>query len=360
MKYGWSWRARRMGILAIAVACMSMLGVSRANAAEPVPMRVVVTVPPLAGVVRPLLAEIDPKAEVRVLLQGGQSAHGMEPTPSDIAAIATCDVLVYVGLNLEPRVASMVREKPVERRQIVCFAEVVGLQEKGKPEPNAPGAKPKPAGKDKGHDDHDGHDHDHDHDHDHADEHDHAAPGYVDQHLWLDPSLVRRLVPAVREAIQNACARRGKFDDAMKTRLDAAVEKLTKTIDDMDAVYRARLEACKGRAFVTHHNAFSRLADRYGLKVAATIRLTETTEPTARELKEVVDAIAREKVRAIFYEPQMDPKPARRIAEIARIQIGELDPLGAADQTSWAALMEKNLSSLVAGLSDNPTPAAAP
>ncbi|MGD9790603.1 MAG: metal ABC transporter substrate-binding protein [Phycisphaerales bacterium] len=357
MKSGWSWNAGWVALLAFLVACTQMHAMARASDVEPAPLRVVVTVPPLAGLVRPLLAEIDPKAEVRVLLAGGQSAHGMEPTPSDIAAIARCDVLVYVGLNLEPRVAAMVREKPVERRQVVCFAEVVGLQDKGKPEPNTPAAssKPKPAGKDTGHDDHD-----HDHDHDDCDEHNHAAPGYVDQHLWLDPALVRRLVTAIGEAIQNACANRGTLDDAMKSRLDAAVVKLQKTIDDVDAAYRARLEVCKGRAFVTHHNAFSRLADRYGLKVAATIRLTETTEPTASELKEVVEAIAREKVRAIFYEPQMDPKPARRIAEIARIQIGELDPLGSPDQTSWATLMEKNLTSLVAGLSDSPAPSTTP
>lgn len=359
MKCRWSWSVGWVAVLAFVVTCMQTNAVARGSEIEPTPLRVVVTVPPLAGLVRPLLAEIDPKAEVRVLLQGGQSVHGMEPTPSDIAAIATCDVLVYVGLNLEPRVSAMVREKPVERRQVVCFAEVVGLQEKGKPEPNAPGsnAKPKPTEKESGHDDHD---HAHDHDHHHTDEHSHAAAGYVDQHLWLDPSLVRRLIPAIRDAIQNACTSRGSFDDTMKTRLEAAAEKLLKSIDDVDAVYRARLEACKGRAFVTHHNAFSRLADRYGLKVAATIRLTETTEPTASELREVVEAIAREKVRAIFYEPQMDPKPARRIAEIARIRIGELDPLGSPEQTSWATFMEKNLTSLLAGLSDSPAPPAAP
>ena len=88
------------------------------------PLRAVVTVAPLKGIIEPLLP---PGSTLSVLMPPGRSEHGYEFTPSDIAALAKADLVVYVGLHLEPRVAAALREHPVQGREVICFAEAVGL-----------------------------------------------------------------------------------------------------------------------------------------------------------------------------------------------------------------------------------------
>src|SRR5882757_8715144 len=64
-------------------------------------LRAVVTIPPLKGLIEPLLP---PGTTVTVLMQPGRSEHGYEFTPADMAAMARADVFVYVGLGLEGRI----------------------------------------------------------------------------------------------------------------------------------------------------------------------------------------------------------------------------------------------------------------
>ena len=89
-------------------------------------LRVVVTVAPLKGLVQPLLPE---GANLRVLMQPGRSEHGYEFSPEELADLARADVVVYIGLNLEPKIASLLADKKLPASQkVICFAELVGIQ----------------------------------------------------------------------------------------------------------------------------------------------------------------------------------------------------------------------------------------
>ena len=218
------------GVLLVLVAAACPLGCDECADVPPLPHggTVVVSIPPLAGLVRPLLP---PNSEVRVLVPAGRSAHGYRPTPEDIAAIGRADAVVLVGMNLETGMAKAVRGKLVIR-----MADLVGIET----------------------DPHAGHDHDHGA-HDHA--HDHG-PG-DDPHLWLDPVLAARFVRALPAALPESL----RNDET-----DANAAWLAEAIDGIDAEYAERLAPFAGRAIVTHHASFNRVADRYGLEVAAVLR----------------------------------------------------------------------------------------
>jgi len=316
-----------MGVLVVAgVVSPAKAQPVSAKPASTEPMRVVVTVPPLRSIVEPLLPS---GSELRVLMQPGRSEHGYEFTPSDLAAVAGADLVVYVGLNLEPRIEQAVADV-FKGRTVICFAKVVGLQRSGQPIPNTPEALGA------------GHDHDASCDHEHDEK-------WVDQHLWLDPSLMAKLAGPVRGAIEEALQAKGLLTEAEQQRLGAAQAALQARIQGVDDQWRTSVKGFTSTTIVTHHAAFSRLADRYGLTIASVIRTIEGGEPTPGDLVKVLEAIEKHKVKAIFVEPQFNARAAERLARQAKIRVGQLDPMGDGD---WFAQMQRNLDSLAAHLKD--------
>jgi zinc transport system substrate-binding protein len=292
-------------------------GGDAAEVREPGPFRAAVTIPPLDGLLRPLLP---PGAEMYVVIPPGRSEHGYEFTPADVSALSKADLVVYVGLGLEPRIQRFLSLRATSLRQVVSFAEAVGLEEPGSAQPHP--------------------EHVHDEFCDHGDE---------DPHIWLDPVLCARLVPSLRAAIERSLEREGKLTEAERERLATAEAELLGQIDELHHWAGEMLSPHQGKAIVTHHAAWGRLADRYGLEVAAVIRPIETAEPTPGAISAAVEAIRRQQVRAIFIEPQFNPGAAERIARAANVRIATLDPLGDGD---WFAMMRANIESLADALAD--------
>ena len=237
------------------------------------PMRVVVTVAPLAGLVRALAPA---GAEVKVLMAPGRSEHGQEFGPEELTALGRADVVVMVGMMLEPKVDAFLASHPDERRQVVDFGKTVGLAGEHDAEHRDAAHDEAKGGGHEGHDHgpsegHEGHDH-----------------GDGDPHLWLDPVLVTQVVPAIRSAVQTAGKALGQDDSA---RLGAAEGELLAQVLKVDDEYRAGLAGFKGRGIVTHHAAWGRLAERYGLKVAEVLRPVESVEPDAAHTAAVVEAL---------------------------------------------------------------------
>ncbi len=311
----WAWLAAAW--IAIVPAVMGQP--SNRPESEPT-LRAVVSIPPLLGIVRPLL----PKgSELTSVLPVGGSEHGFEVSPSSIAALARADLVVLVGMGLEPQIERALKANPREGREVIVFAEAVG------------------AGAADGHADH-AHDGHADHAHD---GHDHGAG---DPHLWLDPELVGKLVAPLRDSIINAMRARGGMSGMQTVELKGAVRALEKQIVGVDGLHRERLAPFAGRGIVTHHNAFSRLAERYGLRIEAVLRQGETGEPTPATIAKVAGLAKSGRISAIFVEPQSNPAIARRISAETGVKVLTLDPLG---QGEWASMMRTNLDALVEGLS---------
>jgi zinc transport system substrate-binding protein len=319
--------------MVFALACMLVGVLGAGPAGKPEPLRVVVTIAPLKGLVEPLLPD---GSTVKVLMQAGKSEHGYEFTPADIAAVAKADLAVYVGLGLDSKIEATLKRRDGTAPKFVCFADAVGIT--AAEEAEGRGKEHPPSGP--------------------GDHHEHGAE-YVDPHLWLDPVLAEKLVAALGGAVHEAVGRKttGGCDWGADlpglheefARSDAAAKELRDRIRAVGQEWTDRLAPFKGKSVVTHHNAFSRPAERYGFKVAAVIREFETSEPSPGDIAKVVEAIRKEKVKTIFVEPQFNAAAAERIAGRAGVKVGHLDPLGDGD---WFKMMKANLDALVGGLSD--------
>lgn len=293
-------------------------------------LRAVVTIAPLKSFVEPLLPE---GSHLRVLMQPGKSEHGYEFTPSDLRALAEADIVVLVGLNLEPAVEKTLENRKDASRRVVRFSDVVGIDAEAQ----------------------DAHEHA---DHDHA-EHVHdenCNHGPIDPHLWLDPILCDKLVGAVRGAVDAELGERNALSDDAKVAISAREADLHARIAQVDKAWRDAGPMLAATPIVTHHNAFPRLAERYGMRIAAVIRDIPTTEPSPAQVANVARTIRDQNVRTIYVEPQFSRKLADRIAKAANVSVATLDPLGTGD---WFALMDANLASIRAN-SPAPTPTPAP
>ncbi len=316
-RLGWA-----MGLLTVltAVACREQAGTGQPDAGPDAdrPTRIVVTIPPLKWAVDGLAPE---GAEVTVIVPPGASAHGYELTPSQAAAIAGSDLVVMVGMGMEPRVEAALAAHRNERRTVLRFEQVVGSDAIT-----------------------DGEAHDHDHDHAHGDDHAHSA----DPHAWLDPVLMSRFIDRLAESMP--------ADGRGSAAIEEAASELKAECAAVDEGYRAALARTRSKSIVTHHNAYSYLARRYGLTVAAVIQGGgggsggHGGEPTPGEIARAVGAVKDAGVSAVFVEPQLDDSAARRVAEAAGVGVLTLDPRGDGD---WPAMMRANLRALVEGLGAN-------
>ena len=317
--------------------------VSPSSSSSPSPssrpeVRVIVTIPPLVGLVQSLAP-----AGVKVigLMQPGQSEHGYEFVPSDMNALARSDMVVYIGMGLEPGIAKFMAKKADDRRRVVVLGEVLGLQKPGvAPEPHIHKAgEPEP-----GHDQH-------------GDQKENADHAVTDVHIWLDPVLVRQSLPHISAALKKVVAAKGEPWTGAEKEIDQKLAAALQNVDALHERFKATLAPYKGRSIVTHHAAFGRLAERYDIKIAEVIRPFESAEPTPGQLEEVIKAIRAQNVKTIFVVPQFNASAAQRIAQAAHVRLGHLDPLGDGD---WFKLMETNLAELVKGFADEVPAGAAP
>lgn len=333
---------------------MGTRGAARGVAIEPTPVSVVVSIPPLKGIAAELGKGLN--VEVQTLIPVGVSEHGYEIPASKFRALAKADVIVYVGRGLEPELAKYLRDHPADAggggtkrlQERVEFAALIGEaaethdhdagHEKGeKPAAPAPepAKKPEPA-------------HDHDHDapgHVHGPECDHDHDG-ADPHLWLDAANMKKLVPAVRGAIEHVLKSRGELSAEAKASLEQAEASLVKRIDAVDAAYHETLEGAKGRTIVVAHNAYGMLAARYHLETVAIAGL-HASEPTMNDVKKAIEAIKQKKAGVVYVEPQLSRSAGERVAKATSAKVLVLDPVGGDD---WFVTMNKNLDALAEGL----------
>ncbi len=299
----------------------------------PGPLRIVATIPPVRGIIDPLLTAAGAKYQLLTLLPPGASEHGFEITPASMEALGNADLVVMIGLGMEPQVEKFLADHKSASRRVLILSEAVKS------------SLVQPA---ETHDDNDHHDHHDDHaGHDHADQdhhHDHAA----DPHIWLDPILVSSMVSESAAALKPLAAI-ASIDVA---KLDDAKTSAINRIYQVHADYQAALAHSPRRTIVVAHDAYGYLARRYNLQVIAITGLS-AGEPQPMDVKKAAAAVMDNKLTTIFIEPQLSPAAAMRLATATGAKTAVLDPLGDGD---WFALMANNLAALKSALGSPTSP----
>lgn len=280
------------------------------------PPTVIVSVAPLRGLVEPMLIDAGwaKPGDVKTLIPPGVSEHGYEIPPSTLATLSRADIVLLVGIGLEPQVEKFLKDRPRPQRRVLIAGDELGMKADAE------------------------HEH-HDHDGDGECDHEHGA---ADPHVWLDPLLAEKLVPAIAFALIAHAGEDAAAVQSIRLAEAAMLSRVRAVHDD----YRTTLAKAKTRTLVVGHDAWGHLASRYDLKTVAIKGLT-ATEPTPSSLAAATTAIREQGARAVFVEPQLNQRAGRRIARSTGVPVLVIDPLGDGD---WVKLMQSNLAQLAKGL----------
>lgn len=233
---------------------------------------VVVTTTILGSVVGEILTcAVGSDASMTVVMPVGADPHDFQPSSEQVAAMSTADVVVSNGLFLEEGLVSVLQSLETDGVNVLHIAELVD------PIPFA--------------DDH-GDDHGDDHADESSEEH---AHGDFDPHFWFD---MERMALAA-ELIGSELATATGVGDYDSCGVSVAAD-VRSAEADVIAVLQAVPDA--SRVLVTDHDAFGYFAERYDFEVAGVVVPGGSTlsDPSSRELAELVNVIERENVTAIF------------------------------------------------------------
>lgn len=217
---------------------------------------------------------------VQALLPPGADPHAYEPTPRDVADVASADLLIVNGGGLEGALLTTLHNAG-GGAEIVDASAGLRTRTPGPGEPR-------------------------------------LAAGQVDPHFWLDPTLVKTYVANIRDAFIKA----DPAGKAIYTANAAAYDARLTALDTWIKAQVARIPPAD-RKLVTNHASAGYFAHRYGFRIVGTVIPGFSTDetPTAQELAALVAAIRTSGAKAIFVEKDENPQLAQQVAAEAHIKV---------------------------------------
>ena len=288
-------------LTASALACL----VTPAAAQVP---RVITDIPPVQALVAQAMGDL---GQPVLLLDKGADAHSFQLRPSQAAALAEADLVVWIGPEMTPWLDRAVEGLATDVAQLrLLEAEGTHLRSFGED----------PAEDHDDHADEAGHDHAAEPAAEDGHEHDHAHDG-VDPHAWLDPANAQLWLGLI-------AAELARLDPANAATYQANAAQAQAEVAALDARLDAALAPVRDKPFAVFHDAYGYFADHYGLTIAGTVALGDAAPPGAAHLAELQASLG--KALCIFPETQHDPKMVETLAADTGLRIGgALDPEGA-------------------------------
>jgi len=251
-----------------------------------------------------------------LLVPPNSDPHSFEPTPKDIANIVKADVFFYISPEYEPWSENFVNRAKLS---------VSVSDEK--------------------------HEHRHNEDGESGDEDEDEE--HNDPHIWLDPAEVVEIVEVIAENLKKILPAKADF-------FEKNANDLISQIKNLDDEYKSKFENCKQKkVFYTGHNAFLEFAKRYGLQVIAiTKSFSSTSEPSAKQVANIIDEIRRSKAKIIYYDAHSSVSvlAAKTIAKETQTQELPLYTIHTTSKDDFAKnvhyieYMKRNYENLIKGL----------
>jgi zinc transport system substrate-binding protein len=142
-----------------------------------------------------------------------------------------------------------------------------------------------------------------------------------DPHFWTDPLTVKALLP-------NLVQKLSKLDPQGKEQYKANAEIFAKNLDALSAQTAKTLKPIQGKSVLLSHPFFQYYLNRYQIELKGIIETNPGTEPTPRDIAEMIKAVKKEKINLILAHPQHSTRPSELVEESTNCKIVKLDPLG--------------------------------
>ncbi|WP_009632687.1 metal ABC transporter solute-binding protein, Zn/Mn family [Synechocystis sp. PCC 7509] len=284
-------RQKSLLIVGLILSALTGCNQSYSQVQQPSPtpkLKVVTTFLPMYWFTKAVVGEEQP---VELLIPPGTEVHDYQATPANVSAIATANILVKNGIDFEEFLEGTVKSaQNSQLKEINASANIKSLA--GNP------------------------------------------------HVWLDPVLAKQQVINIRDGLVAANPEKKATYQANATTYIQKLEKL-------DAEYKQRLQKYPNCTFISFHDAYPYLANRYQIKQIAVVEIPEDQlSPT--DIQKTINAVKQYKAKAIFGEPGVDNKLLKALSQDLNLTLQPLDSLesGTLDPQHYFTAMQGNLKTL--------------
>ena len=248
------------------------------------------------------------RVDVATLVGPNSDAHVFSPTPADAKTLGTAKIVFVNGMGLEGWMTRLVAVSGAKIAPVVVTT----------------GVKPRQAEEDSHH--------------------------AVDPHAWQSVANAKIYVANIRDGLKtNDPAGDATYDANAKAyleRLDALEREVRETIEKIPPDHRK---------IITTHDAFGYFGAAYGVEFIAPTGVSSDTEPSARDIAQIITQIRRQKIPAVFLENISDPRMMQQIARETGARVGGTlysDALSGANgpAATYVDMMRSNVRELAAAL----------
>lgn len=247
--------------------------------------------------------------EVTALVPQGLEPHDYEPSPNDLKALYDADLVIYNGAALEPwmeDLGSELTEDDVELFEAASHVDLIALSDE--------------------------------------------ENGEWDPHVWLDPIRAKTIVNSLASTMAGLDSENAETYQNNAKVIMAELDKLSE-----DFTMELALMSCSAREFVTAHEAFAYLADRYGFTMISISGINPQDEPSIKELEEISKVVEEHGLTTIYTETLVSSAYAETISEETGATLMVLNPLegltaeDVAAGENYFSIMKRNFGNLKAG-----------
>lgn len=278
-------------------------------------LTVTVSIPPLAGIIAPLLGPTD---ELHILLKPGLSPHGFQLKPSHVKLLQDSDLVISIGTPVDgwiEKPLQLVNKTPIAMAHMKSVERLAlrqgGLWEKKHIHNDNPQLSEHES--DEGVIDN----------HSAADHHNEkpVENSHLDGHIWMSLFNAKQMVLAVSQQLQV------RLPGQKKVIQQRAVDWLAQ-LDKTDQLIITRLSKVQAEPFLVLHDAFQYFEHHYGLNGVGSIRLNPELAPSLKRVHELRERIKEGHVTCLFKEPQFPEKRVISVVSGLDVKLGSLDPMG--------------------------------
>jgi ABC-type Zn uptake system ZnuABC Zn-binding protein ZnuA len=251
-------------------------------------------------------------AYIESIVPAGIDVHTFQPSPSDVEKIQSADLIIANGLGLDGWIGSLIEASGKGDVDTLLLGEGLDQESGWVYLSNA------------------------------------ETSGALDPHVWLDPKGAILYVQHIADRVS-----RDAPDLAQRIAASSAdgVNSIAAVDQDLAAEFAA-IDPAR-RKIVTMHDAFGYFARAYDIEIVGVAVAAPGQDPSAQEIRALIDAIRKAGVTALFSEVQLPSKVLDQIAaETGTTVLQDLysDALGAAPADSYLGLMQTNADAILVAM----------